>query len=90
MVFSIPDLTFFIDIPVSVSEERLAPLVYEAMVAGEGYKKYDELATAHMQKIVDAYKQLAKENQDRITTIDGTRSVNEISNKIYEIVKSKQ
>ena len=85
-----PDITFFIDIPVAVSEERLAPLVYEAMVKGEGYKKYDELATSHMQKIVDTYKQLATENKDRITTIDGTQSINKISDKIYEIVKSKR
>lgn len=84
-----PDITFFIDIPVSVSEERLAPLVYEAMVAGEGYKKYDELATSHMQKIVNAYKQIATENKDRITTIDGTQSVETIRSKIYDIVKSK-
>lgn len=77
-----PDITFFIDIPVSVSEKRLAPLVYEAIVKGQGYKKYDELETLQMEKILQVYKRIALENDNRIKTIDGTKTIDEISKEI--------
>ena len=83
-----PDLTFLIDIPVSVSESRLAPLVYEAMVQGEGSKKYDELATNHMQKILNVYHKLAEENKNRIKVIDGTKDVNDVFEEIKKYFKN--
>lgn len=84
-----PDITFFIDIPVSISETRLAPLVYDAMVQGIGYKKYDEIDAVRMQKIVDNYKQLANIFPNRIYRIDGTRSVKDIHNEIVNIIETK-
>ena len=84
----IPDITFLIDIPVSVSESRLAPLVYEAIIKGEGYKKYDEIETSNMQKIVDSYRKIATNNSDRVKIIDGTLDKNEIHKKIVSIVGS--
>ena len=84
----IPDITFLIDIPVSVSESRLAPLVYEAIIKGEGYKKYDEIETSNMQKIVDSYRKIATNNSDRVKIIDGTLDKNEIHKKIVSIVSS--
>ena len=85
----IPDITFFIDIPVSVSEARLAPLVYDAMVQGAGYKKYDEIKTEEMQKIVNNYKKLADLFPDRIYRIDGTKSIKDIHNEIVNIIEAK-
>ena len=85
----IPDITFFIDIPVSVSEARLAPLVYDAMVQGAGYKKYDEIKTEDMQKIVNNYKKLADLFPDRIYRIDGTKSIKDIHNEIVNIIEAK-
>ena len=78
-----PDITFFMDISVEESEYRLAPLIY-SFDSGGGYKKYDELETEHMQKIVDVYHKLAEENKDRIKTIDGTLQQEEIAKKIIE------
>ena len=84
-----PDITFFIDIPVSVSETRLAPLVYDAMVQGAGYKKYDEIKTEEMQKIVNNYKKLAELLPDRIYRIDGTKTIKDIHNEIINIIEKK-
>ena len=84
-----PDITFFIDIPVAVSETRLAPLVYDAMVQGAGYKKYDEIKTEEMQKIVNNYKKLAALFPDRIYRIDGTKTIKDIHNEIVNIIETK-
>jgi dTMP kinase len=83
-----PDITFLIDIPVEVSEARLAPLVYEAMISGQGYKKYDELETSHMQKIINEYHNISNEYKDRVKLIDGTKSIDEIHNDIVEKITS--
>ena len=83
-----PDITFLIDIPVEVSEARLAPLVYEAMISGQGYKKYDELETSHMQKIINEYHNISNENKDRVKVIDGTKSIEEIHNDIVKKISS--
>ena len=79
-----PDKTFFMDISVNESEYRLAPLIYSATMEVGGYKKYDELTTDHMQKILNAYHKLVKENKDRIVSIDGTLAIDTIH---YEIIK---
>ena len=81
-----PDKTIFIDISVKESEYRLAPLIYSQIDSGSnGYKKYDELETEHMQKILNMYRKIASENKDRIISIDGTREIEEIHR---DIVKS--
>ena len=84
-----PDITFLIDIPVSVSEARLAPLVYDAMVQGAGYNKHDEIKTEEMQKIVNNYKKLAELFPDRIYRIDGTKTIKDIHNEIVNIIEAK-
>ena len=83
-----PDLTFMMDITVRESEERLAPLIYSS-TANEGYKKYDELETEHMQKILDVYHKLADENQDRIVKIDGMQAPEDIEKQILEVVRQR-
>ena len=87
----IPDVTFFMDISVELSEYRLAPLILGNIEHGnpDGYKKYDELATEHMQNIVNTYRFLAKKNSDRIKTIDGSLPVEEIAIIIDKELKSK-
>ncbi len=90
-----PDVTFFIDIPVSESEYRYSlmdesnsgVLIDESgNVVETGYKKFDHIETAHMQKIVDMYHRIAKEDSKRIKTIDGTLPEEEINEKIVEIL----
>ena len=83
-----PDKTFFIDISVAESEYRLAPLIYYSVVnengTDSGYKKYDELKTEHMQKILDVYRHLAKTENKRICSIDGMKTKEEIHREIIE------
>ena len=83
-----PDLTFMMDITVRESEERLAPLIYSSTF-NEGYKKYDELETEHMQKILDVYHKLADENQDRIVKINGMQAPEDIEKQILEVVQQR-
>ena len=83
-----PDLTFMMDITVRESEERLAPLIYSS-AGNEGYKKYDELETEHMQKILDVYHKLAEENRDRIVKIDGMLASEDIEKQILKIVQQR-
>ena len=87
----LPDVTFFMDISVELSEYRLAPLISASIEHGDtaGYKKYDELETEHMQKIVNTYRFLAKKNSDRIKTIDGSLSVDEIATIIDKELSQK-
>ena len=86
-----PDITFFMDISVELSEYRLAPLILGSIEHGyaSGYKKYDELATEHMQKIANTYRFLAKKNSDRIKTIDGSLSVDKIATIIDKELSQK-
>jgi len=80
-----PDKTIYMDISVEESEYRLAPLIYLQIDNGNaGYKKYDELETQHMQKILNVYRKLAKENQDRIIKIDGTEQIENITENIIK------
>ena len=80
-----PDKTIFMDISVEESEYRLAPLIYSQIDMGSnGYKKYDELETGHMQKILNMYHFLAEKDSDRIIKIDGTLQVEEISKIILD------
>ena len=82
-----PDKTFFMDISVTESEYRLAPLIYYSAMNEDGrsgYKKYDELATDHMQRILNVYHYLAEKNPERIKTIDGTSSPSDIHNQIIK------
>ena len=84
----IPDITFYIDISVEESEYRLAPLILENVERGsEGYKKYDELASEKMQKILNTYRKIAKEDGRRIMIIDGTKSKEEIHKQIIDSVE---
>ena len=83
-----PDKTFYIDIPVSESNYRLAEKIYEAtmnaMSERIGYKKYDHLADDSMQKILNSYRKIAENNKKRIITIDGTKTAEEIHKQIVK------
>ena len=83
-----PDKTFYIDISVSESNYRLAEKIYEstmnAMSERSGYKKYDHLADESMQKILDSYRKIAENNKQRIITINGTRTAEEIHKQIVK------
>ena len=81
----VPDKTFFIDISVEESEYRLAPLLYSyENINNNGYKKFDELKSEHMQKILDTYHYLAKQNINRIKTINGLKTKEEIHQQIIK------
>ena len=82
-----PDITFFIDISALESEYRLLDIENNSSNTAVGYKKFDHLEVEQMQKIVNTYRKIAKEDSKRIKTINGTLSENEISKKIIDILK---
>jgi dTMP kinase len=73
----VPDLTFYIDIPVDVSIERIKT------------KKQDRLENeckAFHEEVKKGFDQLLTENPDRYVHIDGQLDIETIHNKIKEIV----
>lgn len=76
----VPDITFLIDVPVSVSLNRIDA------------KKKDriEMEETHFHEAVrHGYKKLAKEHK-RIVVIDGTQSIDNIHNEILEAIKKER
>lgn len=71
-----PDLTIFIDVPVE-----------ECMRRQENHDKMENSVMHVYEKIYNGYKQLSKNNNWIV--IDGTKPVEEISEKIFNIIKSK-
>lgn len=71
-----PDLTIFLDVPVE-----------ECMRRQKNYDKMENSVMHVYEKIYNGYKQLSKNNNWIV--IDGTKPVEEISEKIFNIIKSK-
>ena len=71
-----PDLTIFLDVPVE-----------ECMRRQENHDKMENSVMHVYEKIYNGYKQLSKNNN--WVAIDGTKPVEEISEKIFNIIKSK-
>ncbi len=85
-----PDITFFIDIPVNYSEFRLLPIAYENEVRGiTEQKKLDLITTKDMIMIINEYKKIACHNSKRIKHIDGTKEIYEIQDEIINILNKK-
>lgn len=85
-----PDITFFIDIPVSYSEFRLLPIAYENEVRGiTEQKKLDLMTSKDMNMIINEYQKIASNNTERIKQIDGTKNIETIQNEIINIIQNK-
>lgn len=71
-----PDLTIFLDVPVE-----------ECMRRQKNHDKMENSVMHVYEKIYNGYKQLSKNNNWIV--IDGTKPVEEISEEIFNIIKSK-
>ena len=70
-----PDITFFIDIPVSLAFERIKGRLTN--------NRYEKFGHEFHQKVRDGFLDLAEKNP-RIKTIDGTMSIEKIFSKIIQ------
>ncbi len=75
----VPDMTFIIDIPLQTSIERtenseLAP------------DRLENEKTEFKQRVIDAYRRLAQKHPERIRTLSGENSIEQISNDIWKLV----
>lgn len=68
----LPDITFYIDLPVDVALKRIAAPLDRLESAGEAF----------FRRVMEGYNQLVQQNLDRIISIDGMRSPEEVSNDI--------
>ena len=81
-----PDLVFLIDIPVELSFKRVRQASIDSFLK-EGILKRLEKEKEILKKVREIYLQLSK-NQNWFV-IDGTKSIEENSKQILEIVRSK-
>ncbi len=80
---ALPNLTFFIDIPISEVLKR------KSNAEGGNLDRIEVLDNDFFQKVRDGYKFLA-ENEERFITIDGLKSIIEIHEEILSIIEKKQ
>ena len=71
-----PDLVIFLDVPVE-----------ECLKRQDEYDEMEKSSISAYENIYNGYKQLAK--NINWVTVDGTKSIDEISKEIFDIVKSK-
>ncbi|MCA2005602.1 MAG: dTMP kinase, partial [Ignavibacterium sp.] len=77
---TIPDLTFFIDIPVSVAIKRKAEKTHQEL------DRIEVSSNDFFEKVRNGYLSIAKEEK-RFRIIDGTKSIEEIHNIIINYIE---
>jgi dTMP kinase len=78
-----PDITFFIDIPVSEVSHRKSKLI------DGNLDRIEVSENDFYEKVRGGYKFLAK-NEERFVTIDGLMTIDEINHEIITIIKKQQ
>ncbi len=73
----VPDVTFYIDIPVEVSFQR---------IKDKNPDRLENESPAFHEKVKNGFDQLLIDNPDRFIRIDGLLNIEEIHNKIKEII----
>lgn len=77
-----PDLTFFIDIPLQVAEQR-------RRLAGREKDRLEAAGHSFQERVRNGYLQLAQEQSRRIVRIDGDRNPELVQQEIFEIFKKR-
>ncbi|MGQ9819103.1 MAG: dTMP kinase [Candidatus Kapaibacteriales bacterium] len=77
---TVPDLTFYIDITIDIVLDRNRHFKLDRL---EGEK------VEFIERVINGYRSIAKENPQRIVLIDGSQSIEAIHKNIYEIVVKK-
>lgn len=75
----LPDLTFYLDIPVEVSQKRL----------GSDGDYYDLINFNEKEKIRSRYLSLVSKHPNRIVQIDGTKEIEKITKEIVQKIEEK-
>ena len=70
-----PDLTFLIDLDKKKSKKRISKRIKKT-------NRFDKLSTYHFNKIRNGFLQISKMYKNKITLIDGSKSLNQIQNEI--------
>jgi dTMP kinase len=70
-----PDLTFLIDLDKKDSKKRISKRIKKT-------NRFDKLSTYHFNKIRNGFLQISKMYKNKITLIDGSKSLNQIQNEI--------
>ena len=73
-----PDLTLVFDIDVQTSMSRV----------GEQKDRMESAGLEFFERVRKGYLEIAKQEPDRVKVIDSTRSIEEIHNKVLELVKN--
>jgi dTMP kinase len=74
-----PDMTFIIDIPVEVSQERLNKI-------GKGKDRMESAGARFFERVRACYIKAASANPQKIKLLDGTRGVDELTDEILGVI----
>ncbi len=84
-----PDLTLYLDIDLETSlgraRERNRQLAGEQAIE----TRMDEQSIEFYGKVREGYRKLAEQQPDRVRSIDGDRSVEEIARDVWQVVRSR-
>ena len=75
-----PDLTFYMDISAELSEERISNRERDRM---------ESESISFFKRVREGYLQIAKENTERIVTLDASKTIEEIHSLIKEKINEK-
>ena len=75
-----PALTFFFDVPLNVSKERLKK-------TGKELDRFEVAPDEFKEAVTGGYKNLVKRNPSRYRLIDSSKTINETSEQIMEVFK---
>jgi dTMP kinase len=74
-----PDMTFIIDIPVEVSQERLNKI-------GKGKDRMESAGARFFERVRACYINAASTNPQKIKLLDGTKGVDELTDEILGVI----
>jgi dTMP kinase len=77
----LPDVTFFLDVDLTTARARMKRWQRPAQIEQEADELYE--------RVRDGYLEVAKWQRDRIVVIEGWKSVDEISNEIWETLLAR-
>jgi dTMP kinase len=75
----VPDMTFIIDIPVEISQERLNKI-------GKGKDRMESAGAQFFERVRAGYISAASTNPQKIKLFDGTKGVDELTDEILEVI----
>lgn len=81
-----PDLTFLIDCPVETSIGRA---LKRGEAEGSDEMRFEKEALSFHTKVLEGYKQIAKNEPERVSVIDGSMPINAIHNSIIELFSKR-